>query len=73
MARRLILWGGNMKYRIVKYANGKYGLEGKMLFIWDYLVDRYGLMITYDTLEEAEKGLHSMKDDPYKIVEIIKR
>ena len=60
-----------MKYRIIKYANGKYGLQYKWWFWWMYVKDLQGLIIEYETSEEAEKGLRLI-DDPHRVVEIIK-
>lgn len=62
-----------MRYRIVKYRNGKFGIQHRLFFIW-FNEEAYGeefpVIITYPTYEEALEELNKKANDEFEVIKI---
>lgn len=62
-----------MKLRIVEFANGKYGIQKKILFFWA-LMDVHNMEVdtrfftVYGTVEEAQEEIERLLSKPYSIL-----
>ncbi len=64
--------GGSMKYRIVKYANGYFGIQRRCLFFWSGYLD-----FVFKSHEDAKNWLQKQGRDlhyagSFKVEEVFK-
>ena len=68
--------GGRMKYRIVQYKNGRFGIQHKRIFIWwDETFttnDDMTFLETFDSVEKAEEYLEEKFYDKFAIMRVVK-
>jgi hypothetical protein len=63
-----------MEHRIVRYRNGRFGIQHKWLFMWwdEHAPEDIPAIVTFPTYEDARKYLDRKSNGEFDVMEVIK-